>query len=470
MRKNMHELIKNNIINKKLIIDGDNILIALSGGPDSVFLFHNLRKLKDIISFNLYASHINHMYRAKDAMHDEEFVRDLCQKYGVRLFVKRKNAAEYARELKVTEEEAGRVLRYGFFNENLSQIGGGKIALAHNLNDQAETVLQRLIRGTGIDGLSAMSFQKGNLIRPMLNVSRDEIMAYLHENNYQYCIDITNSQDIYGRNKIRLNLIPYLEKNFNPNIQVTLCRMAEAMERDKKIIEKYIDIKFKELLKDRSGSKLVLDLNLLRALDVGERGRIIRRGIEELKGNTVNVEMKHIDNAISLMDAGKTGKKIDLTGGFTIEISYDNFIINKRLDKVPEFEYNIALNEITHIKEVNKTLLARVFEAGTETWEDIEDKDSFCVDFDLVKGSLTVRNRRPGDSITPCGMEGSKKVKDVFIDLKIPKEERDSRLIVADDENIIWLEGYRINDKYKINESTKKILKISTGRQYEQRH
>jgi len=466
----MHELIKNNIINKKLIVDGDNILIALSGGPDSVFLFHNLRKLKDIISFNLYASHINHMYRGKDAMHDEEFVRDLCQKYGVRLFVKRKNAAEYARELKVTEEEAGRVLRYGFFNENLSQIGGGKIALAHNLNDQAETVLQRLIRGTGIDGLSAMSFQKGNLIRPMLNVSRDEIMAYLHENNYQYCIDITNSQDIYGRNKIRLNLIPYLEKNFSPNIQATLSRMAEAMERDKKIIEKYIDIKFKELLKDRSGSKLVLDLNLLRALDVGERGRIIRRGIEELKGNTVNVEMKHIDNAISLMDAGKTGKKIDLTGGFTIEISYDNFIINKRLDKVPEFEYNIALNEITHIKEVNKTLLARVFEAGTETWEDIEDKDSFCVDFDLVKGSLTVRNRRPGDSITPCGMEGSKKVKDVFIDLKIPKEERDSRLIVADDENIIWLEGYRINDKYKINESTKKILKISTGRQYEQRH
>lgn len=466
----MHELIKNNIINKKLIVDGDNILIALSGGPDSVFLFHNLRKLKDIISFNLYASHINHMYRGKDAMHDEEFVRDLCQKYGVRLFVKRKNAAEYAKELKVTEEEAGRVLRYGFFNENLSQIGGGKIALAHNLNDQAETVLQRLIRGTGIDGLSAMSFQKSNLIRPMLNVSRDEIMAYLHGNNYRYCIDITNSQDIYGRNKIRLNLIPYLEKNFNPNIQVTLCRMAEAMERDKKIIEKYIDIKFKELLKDRSDSKLVLDLNLLRALDVGERGRIIRRGIEELKGNTVNVEMKHIDNAISLMDAGKTGKKIDLTGGFTIEISYDNFIINKGLDKVPEFEYNIALNEITHIKEVNKTLLARVFEAGTETWEDTEDKDSFCVDFDLVKGSLTVRNRRPGDSITPCGMEGSKKVKDVFIDLKIPKEERDSRLIVADDENIIWLEGYRINDKYKINESTKKILKISTGRQYEQRH
>jgi tRNA(Ile)-lysidine synthase len=240
----MHSLIKNNILEKNLISPGENILIALSGGPDSVFLFHNLRRLRETLSFNLYASHINHMYRGKDAMHDEEFVRNLCDKYGIKLFVKRKNATEYAKELKVTEEEAGRVLRYNFFKENLREIGEGKVALAHNLNDQAETVLQRIIRGTGIDGLSAMSFQKDNLIRPMLNISRDEIMNYLHENNYEYCIDITNTQDIYGRNKIRLNLIPYLEQNFNPNIQYSLYRMSEAMERDKKIIEKYIESKF----------------------------------------------------------------------------------------------------------------------------------------------------------------------------------------------------------------------------------
>jgi tRNA(Ile)-lysidine synthase len=144
----MHSLIKNNILEKNLISPGENILIALSGGPDSVFLFHNLRKLRETLSFNLYASHINHMYRGKDAMHDEEFVRNLCNIYGIKLFVKRKNATEYAKELKVTEEEAGRVLRYNFFKENLSEIGEGKVALAHNLNDQAETVLQRIIRGT----------------------------------------------------------------------------------------------------------------------------------------------------------------------------------------------------------------------------------------------------------------------------------------------------------------------------------
>ncbi|NLA13698.1 MAG: tRNA lysidine(34) synthetase TilS [Tissierellia bacterium] len=463
----MHSLIKNNILEKNLISLGENILIALSGGPDSVFLFHNLRRLRETLSFNLYASHINHMYRGKDAMHDEEFVRNLCDKYGIKLFVKRKNATEYAKELKVTEEEAGRVLRYNFFKENLREIGEGKVALAHNLNDQAETVLQRIIRGTGIDGLSAMSFQKDNLIRPMLNISRYEIMNYLHENNYEYCIDITNTQDIYGRNKIRLNLIPYLEQNFNPNIQSSLYRMSEAMERDKKIIEKYIESKFSEALKEKSDMRIVLDLNLLKALDIGEIGRIIRRGIEELKGNTVNIEMKHIDSAINLISSGKTGKRINLTDGFTVEISYNNFIVNKTVEKVPDFEYNIVLNRLNYIEEINKTLVVTIEDIEDMSEVNIKDKDIVSIDYNLIKGSLVARNRRPGDSMIPCGMMGSKKIKDIFIDLKIPKEERDTKLIIADDENIIWLEGYRINDKYKVSAATKKILNISLGRQNE---
>lgn len=458
----MYNLIKKNIIDKNLIDSGDNILIALSGGPDSVFLFHNLRILRDTLSFNLYASHINHMYRGEAAMHDEEFVRSLCDEYGIEIFVKRKNATEFAKELKCTEEEAGRILRYNFFNENLNEVGGGKVALAHNLNDQAETVLQRVIRGTGIDGLSAMSFKKNNLIRPMLNVSRIEIINYLHENNYEYCIDITNTQDIYGRNKIRLNLIPYLEKNFNPNIQNSLYRMSEAMERDKKIIEKYIELKFSEVLKEKSNHRIVMDLNILKSLDIGEIGRVIRRGIEELKGNTVNIEMKHIDYAINLISSGKTGKKINLTEGFTTAISYDNFIINKTVEKVEDFEYNITLNRLNYIKEINKSLFLTVADISEAN---IKDKNIISIDYDLIKGKLVARNRRAGDLMIPCGMSGSKKIKDIFIDLKIPKEERNSKLIIADDENILWLEGYRINDKYKVSAATKKILNISIGRQ-----
>lgn len=454
----MYNLVKQNIIERNLIEQGDNVLIGLSGGPDSVFLFHNLIKLKADLSFNLYASHVNHMYRGEDAQHDEDFVRSLCSKYGVKLFVRRKHAGEYARELKVTEEEAGRILRYGFFKDNLDEIGAGKIAVAHNLNDQAETVLQRIIRGSGIDGLSAMSFKKDNLIRPMLNVPKSEVLNYLHENNYDYCIDKTNLHDIYGRNKIRLNLIPYLEESFNPNIQSTLYRMSEAMERDKKIIEKYTELKFNEVLNEKSVNRVILDMNKLKCLDLGESGRVVRRAIEELKGNTVNIEMKHIDYAIDFIKNGTTGKKINLSEGFTIEISYDNFIINKIIENVPNFQYNIVLNSPMYIPEAKKTITLTVTDASEF---DREDKDSISLDYDLIKGNLVVRNRRAGDSMIPCGMTGRKKIKDIFIDLKIPAEERDSKLIIADDDNILWLEDFRIHNSFKVSSSTKKILNIN---------
>ena len=453
----MYNLVKQNILEKNLIAPGDNVLIGLSGGPDSVFLFHNLIKLKERLRFNLYASHINHMYRGVDAQHDEDFVRDICSKYDIKLFIKRKHAGEYAKELKVTEEEAGRILRYNFFKENLNEVGGGIIAVAHNLNDQAETVLQRIIRGSGIDGLSAMSFKKDNLIRPMLNVPKSEILNYLHENNYEYCIDKTNLHDIYGRNKIRLNLIPYLEK-FNPNIQNTLFRMSETMERDKKIIEKYVELKFNEVLIEKSDKRIILELNKLKDMDSGETGRIIRRAIEELKGNTVNIEMKHINYANELILTGSTGKKINLPQGFTIEISYDNFIINKTVENIPNFQYNIVLNHPLYISEVGKTIICKVMDVSDFNKE---DKNSISLDYDLIKGMLVVRNRRPGDLMVPCGMTGSKKIKDIFIDLKIPTEERDSKFIIEDDDNILWLEDFRINNGFKVSSSTKKILCIN---------
>ena len=193
--------IKETITKENLIKESDNVIIALSGGPDSVFLFHVLRILKDSLSFTLYASHINHMYRGIDADNDEKFVMDLCNQYGIKLFIKRKNATEYARELKLTEEEAGRKLRYDFFNENLKEIGHGKIALAHNLYDQIETLLQRIIRGTGIDGLAAMTYQSQNIIRPILNIEKKDIVNYLEQNGYKYCKDYTNELPIYDEIK-----------------------------------------------------------------------------------------------------------------------------------------------------------------------------------------------------------------------------------------------------------------------------
>jgi tRNA(Ile)-lysidine synthase len=453
----MYNLIKTNVLENNLINKGDNILIGFSGGPDSVFLFHNLRLLKKTLSFSLYASHINHMYRGADADSDEEFVRTICDKYGVKLFVKRKNATEYAKELHVTEEEAGRILRYDFFRENLNSVGGGKIAVAHNLNDQAETVLQRIIRGTGIDGLGAMSFKKNDLIRPILNIKRSEIEKYLKENSYEYCTDKTNSQAIYGRNKIRLNLIPYLEETFNPNIQNTLFRMSEVMEKDSKIIEKYISIKYEEILIEENENEVLLDLSKLRNMEDYEVGRIIRKALETVKGNTNNIEMKHIEYANEFIRDGKTGKKIDLSENFVIEISYNNLIIRKLVEKLENFQYAIDINVSVHIKEIGKTVFCKIIEAKEYN---PNDRKSISLDYDKIVGKLTARNRMLGDHIIPCGMNGSKKIKDIFIDMKIPIEQRDKKLIIADENNILWIEDYRIHDDYKVSSSTKKILNL----------
>lgn len=465
----MYELVKNNIIDNNLIAQGENVLIGLSGGPDSVFLFYNLRMMRDLINFNLYASHINHMYREEEAQRDEDFVRNLCEEYNIKLFVKRKNTKELLKELKTTEEEAGRILRYGFFKENLDSLGGGKIAVAHNLNDQAETVLQRIIRGSGIDGLSAMKFQTGNIIRPILNVERKEIEKYLNDNDFKYCIDNTNNEDIYGRNKIRLNLIPYLEANYNPNIQKTLTRMAQTMAMDKILIDKYIDIKYNEVLENKSDNYISFYLHKLKELSTSEKSRIIRRAIEELKGYLANLEKKHVDIVVDFIETGKTGKRINLTENFTVEISYDSLIVNKIVEHIDNFEYDLSFETKTTIKEVNKTLSCKLIDC--ETYEKLkaqkDPKNNIYIDFENVKGKLSVRNRRNGDTYVPLAMTSKKKIKDILIDLKVPLSLRNKMLIITDDENIIWLEGYRINDNYKVSITTKKFLYITKEEQNE---
>lgn len=459
--------IKNVILDEKLINKDENVLVALSGGPDSVCLFHLLRLLKNKLSFKLYASHINHMYRGEDAEHDQVFVEELCKQYNVKLFIKRKNAVDYSKQLKMTEEEAGRKLRYDFFCENIQEIGDGKIAVAHNLNDQSETVLQRIIRGTGVDGLCAMSYKTNNIIRPILGITKKEVFEFLNENKYSYCNDYTNSLSIYGRNKIRLDLIPYLEDNFNPNIQNVLFRMSKIMQNDSKIIEKHIEMLYNRLSKVKK-DKIVLDLVKFNDLDKSECSRIILKAICKLNGNTKDIESKHIEQILKLCGRidNNTGKKINISKNLLVYINYNEIIITRSIEKTCKFEYNINVRGKFYISEVSK--LISIKNINIENL--VKKSGEFYLDYDKIEGSLKVRNRRNGDFLKPLGMKGTKKVKDILIDNKIPTVSRDKLLIIEDDRNIIWLENYRINDDYKITSHTKKILIIKVVEDYDGQH
>lgn len=460
--------IKNIILEEKLINKNENVLIGLSGGPDSVFLFHMLRLLKDNLSFKLYASHINHMYRGEDAEHDQLFVEELCKRYNIKLFIKRKNAVDLAKELKMTEEEAGRKLRYDFFSQNIRNIGNGKIAVAHNLNDQSETVLQRLIRGTGINGLCAMKYKSNNIIRPILGVTKKEVLDFLNENKYDYCSDYTNNLSIYGRNKIRLDLIPYLESNFNPNIQNVLFRMSKIMQNDSKIIENHIEMLYNKLSKVINSDKIILDLVKFNNLDKSECSRVILKVIYKLNGNTKDIENKHIEQILKLCcrTDNNTGKKININKNLLVYINYNEIVLTKTIENMCKFEYNIEIGEKFHIIEVNKSIYLENISV-----DNLEKKSGlFYIDYDRIVGSLKVRNRRSGDFLKPYGMKGTKKVKNILIDNKVPVVSRDKLLIVEDDKNIIWLEDYRINDDYKITSHTKKILIIKVVEDYDGQH
>jgi tRNA(Ile)-lysidine synthase len=450
----MIEKIKKNIKENCKINEKDRILLGLSGGPDSVFLFHALRILKDELGFEFFCAHINHMYRGKDADDDEEFVKKLCSEHKVECYVLRKDASKYSKEKGITEEEGGREIRYDFFDKLINEKGGGYIATAHNYNDQVETLVQRIIRGTGTDGLAGMDFRMQKIIRPILNIKREEIEKFIKLNNYQYCIDKTNLEPIYGRNKIRLDLIPYIEKKYNLKFSDSIFRLSQIAKLDGEIIRKTVDVEYKKILIG-NGNKIVLDLNGFNDLDLGLKYRVLRKGIEEFKGDKTNIEFAHLEKFIDICSRKETGKSTDLPNNIKVEISYEKILI-KNKDEIKDFEYNISIGERLHIKETGQVL--KCYKENEKKFTN--SANTVWIDYDKITGKLKVRNRRMGDKFRPLGMNGEKKLKDFFIDEKIPRELRNIIPIISDENEIIWIAGYRLSENYKIDSRTKNILAI----------
>lgn len=448
----MIEQIRRNLKDRIGIRDGQNIVLGLSGGPDSVFLFHMLRILQAEMGFHLAGAHINHMYRGDDADHDEAFVVSLCKFYNIECQVLKKNASEYAQDMKMSLEEAGRAIRYDFFRKILSEKGEGFIATAHNLNDQAETVLHRIVRGTGIDGLVGMTLKSQDIIRPILDIKRKDIDSYLNHNNYDYCEDKTNKQLIYGRNRLRLDLIPYIEKEYNSKFSDSLIKLSHLALQDHELLYD-TTLEAYNKLRHRLRGQIHIDLNGFNALSVGLRSRLIRMAIEEIKGNRTNVQYSNIESSIALCERKETGKRIDLPDNITLEIAYDKIIIKSKVE-VKDFEYNIIVGLPIFIAEISVILDSY----ETKNTDLAKKTNKIAIDYDKIMGNLKVRNRRDGDFFTPLGMNGTKKLKDFFIDEKIPREQRDRTPIIKDDKEIIWIAPYRMSEHYKIDETTNRIL------------
>ncbi|NMB28017.1 MAG: tRNA lysidine(34) synthetase TilS [Tissierellia bacterium] len=457
----MEDRVLKTIKKYNLIQEGEEIVIGLSGGPDSMALLYVLLDIREEIDFNIHIAHVNHGIRGKDALADEKFVEKLAKKINLPYYSKTVNMDKYAKEQGISSEEAGRKLRYGFFREILFKLGGGKIAVAHNKNDQAETLIMRFFRGTGIDGLKGMEYKNGDIIRPILGIERKEIEKYLLDRNIESRIDKTNLEPIYNRNKIRLELIPYIEKNYNPNIINTLWRTSNIASTDSDFLEEYTQKTYAKLVKKKARHSIILNRSLFLKEHKSIQQRIIRNSILDVKGNLQGFTEKHISYILKLFLEGITGKRIDLIDDIIAKTSYEDLIIEKKKEtNNKDFLYKLNIEEPIDVDEFGYEIKAIVLPFEKVN---INKKDRFVkyFDYDKIKGGLYIRNRKDGDRFIPYGMEGSKKIKDYFIDEKIPKGERDRIPLVTDDENILWIVGYRSSDLYKITDNTKNILMVS---------
>ena len=285
-----------NLIQKK-----DKIVVGVSGGPDSITLLECLNKYKEKLEIEIIVAHINHLIR-KDSTEDEQYVENICKKMNIRCYIKRENVLNIAKNEKIGTEEAGRKVRYEFFDEILKKEKENKIAIAHNMNDNAETILLNLLRGTGLNGLEGIQPMEYNkYIRPLINISRKEIEEYVEKNKLKPKIDYTNKENIYKRNKIRNELLPYLKK-INPNIVESLSRLSKIVKEENTYIKKetekiYDNIKIKD---EKNLGKIELDIKEFNKLEIAIKKNLIIKCIEETIGDSRNIEKINIDDIIKV--------------------------------------------------------------------------------------------------------------------------------------------------------------------------
>lgn len=283
----------------ELIQAKDKIVLGVSGGPDSITMLDILRQIREEFDFEIVVAHINHMIR-KEAIIDEEYVKKYCEKNNIKCFVKRIDVIDIANNKKIGTEEAGRLVRYDFFDEVLKQTGSNKIAIAHNKNDKIETIIMHLLRGSGLSGLKGIEPIRGNIIRPLIECEREEIEKYCDENRLEPRIDKTNFENDYTRNKIRNIVIPYIEKELNPNIIETIDRLSEVVKKEDRYLEKVaLDVYDKILIKQEPG-QIMLELKEFNEQDEVIKSRIILYTVKKLFGSSQGIEKIHINDIIKL--------------------------------------------------------------------------------------------------------------------------------------------------------------------------
>ena len=460
----------------KLIARGDTLVVGVSGGPDSLALLHALKMLASELDLKLFVAHLNHQLRGKASDADEQFVVWLAREWQLSLANARWDVGAYATENGLSIEQAARELRYQFLMGVANQAQANAIAVAHNADDQVETILLHLLRGAGLSGMRGMAYQselttddgrRTTLIRPLLDVARAEIEIYCLENNLQPRIDETNFDTTILRNRLRHEIIPQLE-TINPNLRAVLRDSARSMADDYAYIQQNVLGIFDRMSRASDGA-LVFDKKWFRALPANLQRGVLREAVARLR-RLKNIGYHHIENARRIAAEKDAGAEATLPQGLLLVVGYDDFTIGEQLE-LPDaplllHDQEIVLNVGDEILLQESDWGVRRLETGDRgveigDWRLETGKWVGWFDAEKISGNLVLRTRRAGERFAPKGMGGKhKSLHEFMIDEKIPRHLREFIPILADEEKILWVVGYRADERARVTAETQNILRV----------
>ena len=448
--------VKGTIERYQMIAPRDHIGVAVSGGVDSVVLLDILAGLRDELHISLTILHLNHGIRGKEAKRDQRFVGALSKEYILPCFEKEADVPTYMREQSFSPQEAAREVRYRFFEEAIQTHALDKVAMGQTADDQAETVLMRFLTGGGTKGLKGIPPLRGPYIRPLIEVWREELLEYAQHKKISFVQDSSNTKKAYLRNRMRHELLPTL-REYNPNIKERLLQLAQVLGADESYLEALTDEVVKRIVSgDEEAS---IPISQLLSLPQALQARVLQYAYTQLTSGGV-LEYLHINSILRMIQGEGGSKRLALPKGLWATQVYDTLVLSKG-EEIPE-----GIAEETELKIPGRTRLdvfgVEIEAAVTERRiAPRPDPHEAYLDYHQLAFPLQVRSFRPGDSFVPLGMDGGKKVKNFFIDLKIPRAERSQIPLVISGDNICWVAGLRIDDRFKIRKGTKKVLRLT---------
>jgi tRNA(Ile)-lysidine synthase len=442
-----------------LLEKGERVVVALSGGPDSTALLVVIAQIAQELDLSLIIAHFNHGLRGPESDEDENFSRDLSEEMGL-VFVSGKMEQKKGKK-GVSPEDFYRRQRYDFLNKISEDYQAQKIALGHNIQDQAETVLLNILRGSGLEGLKGiLPMRDGRFIRPLIEISRGEIISFLNETGIPYRQDSSNKNKRYLRNQIRFELIPYLKEKFNPKIEKNLAQMAEILRPEDEFIRQHVAHALKSPFIQRQEDRILFKIAYINKLPLAIRWRLIKTILESLNPAKNGFSFIHIKSLDNLMQKCESGKKVILPFRIEARCEYDDLILERKKvgSKQTEYEYTINIPGSVYVKERRLTIHS---ELATKEHINFSRKNEFYLDLDKIQQPVIIRNRRDGDWFQPLGMQGRQKIKTLFIDHKIPRCERNEIMLFVDHLSVILIENMHLNDRVKITAETKNVLKLN---------